>query len=246
MSWSWGSSDTQGHGRPVLGTISRNIISIYNNIQFWLLGSRMRRWAVQIPLQKAEESGLCSAEERHDSVVWMTEGRGNHSNAFVLSVRTSKQFKRPSREILPQFYYQRSLLGCWVFELNDCIPLILPLPPVRSYWPFLVLWIKLGKKWTELVISKAGYTQQISAVIWSKRSGVAGQTGLHFGNHVTMISEGSQGPGMPHHVLFRILFDCLEHLKYFVIYVPKILDGQLKMCQNWQYFQTFLWHFGMK
>lgn len=41
--------------------------------------------------------------QRGGMAVWVgvAEGRGNYSNAFVLSVGTFKQFKRPSRETLP-------------------------------------------------------------------------------------------------------------------------------------------------
>ena len=43
------------------------------------------------------------AVQRGGMTVWfgVTEGRGNYSNAFMLPIRSSKQFKRLSRETLP-------------------------------------------------------------------------------------------------------------------------------------------------
>lgn len=42
------------------------------------------------------------AVQRGGTTVWfgVAESRGNYSNAFVLPIKSSKQFERPSREIL--------------------------------------------------------------------------------------------------------------------------------------------------
>lgn len=75
------------------------------------------------------------AVQRGGMTVWFGVTEGKEIIAMLLCFQSGlpNSLKGYPERLCPQFYYQVSLPGCWVFELNECFPLILPLPPARSY-----------------------------------------------------------------------------------------------------------------
>lgn len=128
----------------------------------------MRRGTVQIPAPGSWgiRAVQCRGEAWQHGLGWQ---KAQEIIAMLLCFQSGlpNSSKSHSERFCIQFHYQRNLPGCWVFELNECFPLILPLPPARSYGLFLVLWIKLGKKLTENEISHAKQDTVSKSPLWS-------------------------------------------------------------------------------
>lgn len=139
---------------------------------------------IQVPqmvilLQKTEElEMLCSPERQHDSLFWMAEATRKPTIPSFLCQILPRNLKGNS-EYVPNFTIKQAYLAAG--SSIDCFPATLT-DPCWSYCPFLTLWLKLGKKWTQLVTYIRIYSR--SQLLDLEKREMARQTGSHMGVRV--------------------------------------------------------------